>query len=143
MRHLDRPLEAERISAGRRRAPAPAGRRSEHRGQERRDTALVLHVDGGAVIDEVLNNRVVAQSGGNVECGIAGLVRRFRVAAELDGGSHRLADSAFRLHLAEVDCLDAAPARRPARSHSRGRHHRVRAVGQRLMRIGAACSISL
>src|SRR5437763_10833037 len=39
MRELDRPFEPERIGAGRRRAPSPAGGRSERRGGERRDPA--------------------------------------------------------------------------------------------------------
>src|SRR5947207_11752074 len=118
MGQLDRRLEAKRIGAGRRGRPSSSNSRSEHRRDQRRDAALVLHRDAGAMFDEELNHAVVAERRRNMERGIAGLARRDDAAAETKCGLDRVAHAALRFDFAEVDRLDPAPARRLARSHS-------------------------
>ena len=91
---------------------------------ERRDPALVLHVDAGAVLDEPLNDRVVSQRGRDVQGRIAGLVRGIHIAAQADGGGDasrtRLSGSTLPKSIVSIPRRLA----RRARSHARRQHQR-------------------
>ena len=86
---------------------------------------------------EELHDRVVSEGRRDVHGGIARLACRVHVAAQVDRCRDGVAHAAFRFDLAEIDRLDSAPARGPARSDPGREHHRIRAVRHRQPRIGA------
>src|SRR5213593_16741 len=95
MGQLNGRLEAEQIGAGGRCRSPSAGGRAEHGRRKRREAAPVLHVDARAVLDEELDDGVVAERRRHVQGGVASLADGLHVAAQADGLGDRFAHAAF------------------------------------------------
>ena len=76
------------------------------------------------VIHQKLNHGIVSPGCRAMQRGIAGLVGRVDIAAQIERGFHGFENLAFRLYLPEIDHVDATAALFKTRSHADRQHER-------------------